>query len=130
MIATNDTGPLGGTADIDYEFTGTVCYEADFDYESSDTGTTFTIECDGEFAGSETVCYEADISDRNRYIQECRMKLFASFGAVVTKLYRLLYWPVPKQSIARSILDRRPQVILAGVMSRSRGIHWNRNNRR
>ena len=99
MIATNDTGPLGGTADIDYEFTG-------------------------------TVCYEADISDRNRYIQECRMKLFASFGAVVTKLYRLLYWPVPKQSIARSILDRRPQVILAGVMSRSRGIHWNRNNRR
>jgi len=96
MIATNDTGPLGGTADIGYEFTG-------------------------------TVYYDSDISERNRYIHECRMKLFASFGAVVRNCWQILYWPALNRSIARPVLDCRPQAILAGVMSRSRGIHWNRN---
>jgi len=95
MIAANDTGTLGGTADIDYEFTG-------------------------------TICHALSISERNRYIHECRMILFASLGAVVTKLHRLLYWPAKNQSIVHQVLDRRPLVVLAGIMSRSRGIHWNR----
>ena len=41
-------------------------------------------------------------------------------------VYRLKYWPVELKIIVWLCRCRRPLVIRAGYMSRSRGLHWDR----
>ena len=38
----------------------------------------------------------------------------------------LLYWPAVEKSFYRWILSREPLIIMAGYMSRNRGLHWDR----
>ena len=40
-----------------------------------------------------------------------------------------LYWPAEEKRPCRWILSRRPIIILAGYMSRNRGLHWDRKRR-
>jgi len=98
MTATNDTGPLGGTADIDYAFSG------------------FFQACDSYL-----------LAERNRYIHECRLRLFESFGAVLDENgFSIAYWRPAVCRVLKQVMDRMPIVILAGYMSRERGRHWKR----
>jgi len=62
---------------------------------------------------------------RKSYILECLMKLFKSMGAKV-KGFHLMWWPSISENRKSQNIDRRPQIIMAGFMSRSRGLHWAR----
>jgi hypothetical protein len=59
------------------------------------------------------------------YVQECLMKLYKSMGARVRGI-RLLYWPVKLKELRSQNLNRKPQRIFSGFMSRHRGLHWQR----
>jgi len=65
------------------------------------------------------------ISQRNYYIMECLMKLYKSMGARVRGI-RVLYWPVKSEFLRSQNLNRKPQRIFSGFMSRHRGLHWQR----
>lgn len=41
-------------------------------------------------------------------------------------LWCLLYWPFVEKYFYHWILSRKPIIILAGYMSRNRGLHWDR----
>lgn len=40
--------------------------------------------------------------------------------------YMLKYWLAEEKTFYRWILSNRPLIILAGYMSRNRGLHWDR----
>ena len=68
---------------------------------------------------------DEEIAERNRYIHQCRLRLFSDMGAFVLN-GQLVYWRPTDRMIPRQILDRRPMVILAGFMPEDRGRHWKR----
>jgi len=43
--------------------------------------------------------------------------------------YTFKYWPAADNKFYPWILSRRPIIILAGYMSRNRGLHWDRKRR-
>ena len=53
------------------------------------------------------------------------MKLYKSMGARVRGI-RVLYWPVKSEFLRSQNLNRKPQRIFSGFMSRHRGLHWQR----
>lgn len=68
-----------------------------------------------------------DRDEKRRYVQKCRMALFKKLGAVLYENgYRVRYWPALEKSFYRLIIRKKPDIILAGYMSRNRGLHWDR----
>jgi hypothetical protein len=65
------------------------------------------------------------ISERNYYIKECLMKLYKSMGARVRGTC-VLYWFAKSEFLRSQNLNRKPQRIFSGFMSRHRGLHWQR----
>jgi len=90
---------FGGTADIDYIF---------------------------HFVGLS--CCDSNLAERNRYISECRLFLYAKLGAVLSAdRWQVLYWPKKtRESVPAVIRNKRPMVILAGHMGHRRGRCWDR----
>lgn len=79
----------------------------------------------------DTIIDAGERHERRRYIRQSYLRLLQKLGAVLGGAYgnqRLLYWPAKRQSLPKWIIDRRPLVVLAGYMSRARGIHWKRRS--
>ena len=63
--------------------------------------------------------------ERKTWIMQCLAFFYSTMGAVVDDT-RVLWWPVVQVSRAlHQVVSRRPMNILAGYMSRHRGLHKN-----
>ena len=69
------------------------------------------------------------LAERKAWIYENWMRFMGRLGAVVG--HGVKYWPATAIGPAGpQVLLRRPVVILAGYMSQSRGLAWDRRSRR
>ena len=66
------------------------------------------------------------IEKRNLLTMQCLAYLYSSMGAVIEDT-RVLWWPIVQVSeLLHQVVSRKPMDILAGYMSKYRGLHWNR----
>ena len=117
MIATNDMNYSGAA-----------------DYLDDSNGGFGTADVTAEDRWSETVdaIGHIDMAERSAWINDCRMRLFETLGAVLHRSGgAVLYWREYQcEIIAKFVLIRRPVVILAGFMPEGRGRHWDRKSRK
>lgn len=65
------------------------------------------------------------LRERKIWIAQCLAFFYSTMGAVIDNS-RVLWWPVIQVSrILHQVASRRPVNILAGFMSRHRGLHRN-----
>ena len=113
MIATNDNN-FGSTDRHERGYYGTGTADVDF------------AEVEHCIAAA---IVELNRCERERMLHECWLQLQEKLGAQLDKCgWQILYWqPRHKQQrVASQVLLRKPLIVLAGHMDRSRGIHWNR----
>ncbi len=67
-----------------------------------------------------------NLAERKIWIMQCRAFFYSTMGAVVQDI-RVMWWPVVQVARAiHQVLGMVHQVLLAGYMSESRGLHWDR----
>lgn len=123
MIATNDCGYWG------YDRT----YSADWPASDGTTTEWYAIRTDIDAGAGTVECSGAlrcmDLAERAAQIFEARMDQFSRLGAVIGDGVK--YWRVRRVGPLGSQQNRpRRLFILAGYMSQSRGLAWDRRSRR
>jgi len=100
-------------ASTSYDGSGTADAEFDLQWERAVTAGDRRIE----------------LAERDAWIYENWIRFLGRLGAVVGTAVK--YWPPSSAGVVGSQrIDRRPVPILAGYMSQSRGLAWDRRSRR